>query len=130
MAANIKKYIVDASFVLSFLLPDENHQEADLFFNQYKAGIINFLSTPLLPFEVVNGLKLAVIRKRISSKYAKERMKEFFNYQIRLVGTDFFEVFDLAQKNNLTVYDACYLYLSRIKKAQLLTSDEALQKLI
>lgn len=129
MAANIKKYTVDASFVLSFLLPDESHQEVDLFFNQYKAGIINFLSAPLLPFEVVNGLKLAVIRKRISSKYAKIRMKDFFNYQIRLVGTDFFEAFDLAQKNNLTVYDASYLYLAKSHKAPLLTTDTALQKL-
>jgi len=129
MAASIKKYIVDASFVLSFLLPDEDHSAVDHFFNQYKAGIIDLLSTTLLPFEVLNGLKLAVIRKRINTKYAKERMKEFFNYQIRLAGVDFFEVFDLVQKHSLTVYDASYFYLSRVKKTQLLTSDEALHKL-
>lgn len=128
MAAS-KKYIVDASFVLSFLLPDESHASIDHFLNQYKTGLIDFLSIPLLPFEVVNGLKLAVLRKRINSKYAKERMKEFFNYNIKLAGVDFFEVFDLAQKTNLTVYDACYLYLSKLKKLQLLTSDQALQKL-
>ena len=56
-------------------------------------------------------------------------MKEFFNYQIRLAGVDFFEVFDLVQKHSLTVYDASYFYLSRVKKTQLLTSDEALHKL-
>lgn len=128
MAAN-KKYIVDASLILSFLLPDEDHTEVDQFFNQYETGAVNFLSTPLLPFEVLNGLKLAVVRKRINTKYAKERMKEFFNYNIKLESVDFFEVFNLAQKHNLTVYDASYLYLSRIQKTQLLTTDEALQKL-
>lgn len=130
MAANIKEYTVDASFVLSFLLPDEDYQNIDEFFNQYKAGIIELLSTPLLPFEVVNGLKLAVVRKRIDTKYAKSRMKEFFNYQIKLRGVDFFDVFELAKKHNLTVYDACYLHLARGNKTQLLTHDKALQKLI
>lgn len=128
MAAN-KKYIVDASFILSFLLPDEDHTEVDQVFNQYGVGDVNFLSTHLLPFEVLNGLKLAVVRKRINTKYAKERMKEFFNYNIKLVSVDFFKVFDLAQKHNLTVYDASYLYLSRVQKTQLLTADKALQKL-
>ena len=128
MAAS-KKYLVDASFILSFLLPDEDHTSTDQFFKEYKAGLIDFLSTPLLPFEVINGLKLAVVRKRINSKYARMRMKEFFNYNIKLSGINFFEVFDLSQKTKLTVYDACYLYLSRLKKLKLLTSDQALQKL-
>ena len=130
MVANNQRYIVDASFVLSFLLPDENHKETDLFFNQYKAGAIEFLSPLLLPFEVVNGLKMAVVRKRIDSSYAKKRMKEFFNYQIKLSGVDFFEVFEAAKRHNLTVYDACYFYLARLNKIQLLTQDEQLQRLV
>lgn len=130
MAASNRKYIIDASFVLSFLLPDEQHQHIDPFFDQYKTGVIEFISTSLLPYEVVNGLKLAVIRKRVDSKYAKSRMKEFFNYQIKLSGVDFFEAFELAKRHNLTVYDACYLYLAKDNKTPLLTHDEALQKLI
>lgn len=129
MVANTKKYIVDASFVLSFLLPDERHEFIDQIFNQYKAGIIGLWSTLLLPFEVVNGLKLAVIRERINTKYAKERMKEFFDYGIHIIPVDFLAVFDLAQKHNLTVYDATYYYLAKQEKTQLLTKDEALQKL-
>lgn len=129
MVVSNKKYIIDASFILSFLLPDEQHQDIDPFFEQYKAGAIEFISTPLLPYEVVNGLKIAVTRKRVDSRYAKSRMKEFFNYQIKLSGVDFFEVFELAKKHNLTVYDASYLHLSKDVKAQLLTRDDALQRL-
>lgn len=128
MAAS-KKYIVDASFILSFLLPDEDHQGVDLLFNQYQLGTIEFLSTPILPFEVVNGLKLAVVRKRINARYANKRMTEFFNYQIKLKGVDFFEVFETARKHNLTVYDACYFWLAGNNKSQLLTWDKDLQKL-
>lgn len=129
MAASTKKYIVDASFVLSFLLPDEKHEDVDQVFNQYKAGIIDLWSSLLLPFEVVNGLKLAVARDRINTKYAKERMKEFLDYGINMIPVEFFNVFDLAQKHNLTVYDAVYYFLAKQEKTQLLTKDEALQKL-
>lgn len=129
MAANTKKYIVDASFVLSFLLPDEKHEAVDQVFNQYKAGIIDLWSNFLLPFEVINGLSLAVIRKRIDTKYARERMKEFLDYGINLIQVDFFAVFDLAQKHNLTIYDSAYYYLAKQEKTQLLTTDQALQKL-
>lgn len=129
MAANSKQYIVDASFVLSFLLPDEQHEDIDQFFNQYKTGLIRFLSTPLLPFEVINGLSMAVIRKRIDTKYARERIKEFLDYGINSVQVDFFAVFDFAQKHSLTIYDASYYFLAKQEKTQLLTTDQALQKL-
>ncbi|MBI2020010.1 type II toxin-antitoxin system VapC family toxin [Candidatus Daviesbacteria bacterium] len=129
MAASGKKYIVDASFVLSFLLPDEKHEDVDQFFNQYKGGIIDLWSTALLPFEVVNGLKLAVDRKRISTKYAKERMREFFDYGITLYSVNLFEVFDLSQKHELTIYDAGYYFLAKQEKTHLLTKDEKLDKL-
>lgn len=123
------KFIVDASFVLAFLLPDEKHEDVDLVFNKYKEGAIKLSSTPLLPFEVANGLKLAVSRKRIDTKYALNRLKEFLNYKISLKGVDFFEVFGVAQRNNLTVYDACYLYLAKEGKLKLLTRDITLQRL-
>lgn len=124
-----KRYIIDASFVLSFLLPDEKHQHVDQVFNQYKDGTVELLSVPLLPFEVVNGLKLAVLRKRIDTKYALNRMKEFFDYKISLRGVDFFEAFEMAKKHSLTIYDACYLYQAQNLKTQLLTLDVALQKI-
>lgn len=130
MAVNIKRSIVvDASSVLVFLMPDEHSEEVDTLFNQYKNGIVRFTSTLLLLFEVVNGLKMAVLRKRISNQYAKERIKEFLDYAIEMKEVNFERVFLLAQKYNLTVYYASYLYLSRKYRVKFLTMDEQLQKL-
>lgn len=123
------RYIVDASFVLAFLLPDEYNEDVDIIFNQFKAGITELSSTPLLHFEVANGLEVAQLRKRISLSYCKERLKEFINYRINLTDVDLISVLDLAQKDNLTVYDACYLYLSKSEGIPLLTLDKKLQDL-
>lgn len=130
MAENTRKtFVVDASFVLAFLMPDENHTETDLFFNQFKSSLINIIASPILPFEVTNGLKSALLKKRITKDYCLNRMEEFFNYQIATKEINFKEVFLLAEKYNLTTYDASYLWLNKKFDAPLLTLDKKLKKL-
>ena len=130
MAENIKKtFVVDASFVLAFLMPDENHLETDPFFNQFKSSLINLITSRILPFEVTNGLKSALLRKRVTRGYCLNRMKEFLNYQIEIKEVNFKEVFLLAEKHDLTTYDASYLWLSKQNYAPLLTFDKKLRKL-
>lgn len=121
-------YVVDASFVMSFLLPDEQNSAANLIFQKYINQDLILIAPVLLPFEVLNGLKMAVKRKRISEKEAVKLMKLFLNYKIDLAEVDFEQVFDLAIRKKLTVYDASYLALAKIKHAPLLTCDENLQK--
>ena len=41
----------------------------------------------------------------------------------------FEEVFELAEKKNLTIYDAGYLWLARNKKVKLQTLDKQLKKI-
>lgn len=131
MAGNIKKtFVVDASFVIAFLMPDENRLEIDSVFNQFKSSLINLTASPILPFEVTNGLKSALLKKRITKDYCLGRMQEFFNYQIEIREVNFIEVFLLAEKYNLTTYDASYLWLRRKLNAPLLTLDKQLSKLI
>ena len=130
MAGNTKKtFVVDASFVLAFLMPDENHLEIDPIFNQFKASLIDLSASPVLPFEVTNGLKSALMKKRITKDYCLNRIDEFFNYQIEIREVNFREVFLLAGKYNLTTYDASYLWLNKKFDAPLLTLDQKLKKL-
>lgn len=129
MAANTRTCCIDASFVLSFLLPDEYNPKVDMMFNQYKAGLVKFISIPLLSFEVTSGLAIAIIRKRISQKYALERIEEFLDYGIEIYEVDFKKILELSQKNNLTAYDASYLYLAQKDNAKLLSLDEKLKSL-
>ena len=130
MAENTRKtFVVDASFVLAFLMPDESRLEIDSVFNQFKSSLINLTASPILPFEVTNGLKSALLKKRITKDYCLNRMEEFFNYEIETKEINFKEVFLLAEKYNLTIYDASYLWLNKKFDAPLLTFDKKLIKL-
>ena len=79
MVGNTNKFVVDASFALAFLLPDERTEEMKQnffasqiknIFQQFINGEISLIAPYLLTFEVLNSLKLAVIRKRISARTA------------------------------------------------------------
>ncbi|MBI2596001.1 type II toxin-antitoxin system VapC family toxin [Candidatus Daviesbacteria bacterium] len=130
MAANTKRdLVIDASFVLSFLMPDEYQEEVHHLFNQYQSGLINFVTSQLMYFEAVNGLRTALMRKRLTLEYAKERVEELLDYEIDLKEVDLKEALLLGEKHNLTVYDASYLYLAKSQNLPLLTLDEKLKKL-
>ncbi len=128
MDTNTNQFVVDASFVLSFLLPDERSFQTDHLFNQFKSNQINFISTQLLQFEVANALRNAVARKRISQAEAEARLTEFIKYQIQIENIDLKETFNLAKKLALTIYDSSYLYLSIKNNIPLLTLDDKLSK--
>lgn len=121
-------YILDASFMLAFLLPDEYIKEVEIIFQKYKVGEINFISPHLLPFEVVNGLKYALRSKRIDLKTATNLISDFLIYQFIFQRVEMEEVLKLSLDQNLTVYDASYLYLAKTLSAPLLTLDNDLKK--
>ena len=55
--------------------------------------------------------------------------RKFFELEIELLPVEFAEVFKLAEKKNLTVYDAGYLWLAKNKKIKLQTLDKQLKKI-
>ncbi len=129
MAEN-KFFVVDSSFILSYLLPDENLPQVEKIFSQYEEGSIEFISTEMLPFEVFNGLCSALNSKRISKRQLRDLGDRFIKLAIRSIEVDYLAVADLAVSKNLTFYDACYLYIENKRKIPLLTLDKALQKLV
>ena len=130
MGENISgEVVVDASFILAFLLPDERVDEVDQVFDLYEEGKINFISTQLLPFEVFNSLRNAILRKRITKKQADDLGVEFFKIEINLEEIDFGTAFSLPLSQGLSFYDASYVYLARSKRISLLTFDSRLKRL-
>lgn len=133
MVAEIKlpqKAVVDASLILSLLLPDEKTKErAEKTLGFYQEGKISFFAPELLKFEVVNGLRMAIKRKRINQKLAKKLLKVFLELKIDYQGINLAKVLGLALKFNLSAYDASYVTLARRLKFKLLTLDSRLTKL-
>lgn len=127
MEENIKEFVVDASFVLAYLLPEKENKFIDDIFKKYIKSEISLISTLLFPFEVLNALRSAIIKRRIDGRTAKKLAKAFEQLEIRLQRIDFDKVFKIALEKNLTVYDASYIVLSLEKKIPLLTLDKKMK---
>ena len=130
MAGNTKNdFVIDASFLLAYLLPDEDIDRVQKFFNGFKIKNIKLYAPVLLPFEVYNGLKFAQSRKRVSLKIIEKLGEKFLQIPIIFEEMDYSKVLHLALKENLTFYDASYLYLAQAKQVSLLALDQRLRAL-
>lgn len=123
------KCVVDASFVLAFLLPDEEIPDVESLFDEHKLDQVSLVAPYLLPFEVFNSLKMAIKRHRLSEATVSEVAIEFIGLNIGLVSTHYEKALGLAIKHDLSFYDASYLSLSRGKNLPLLTLDKKLKRL-
>lgn len=134
MAGNIKSnsvFVVDSSFLISTMFPDEKASEKHtLFVKDFRADKIVFRSCELLKYEIYNCLKSAVLQKRINKVKVDIIEKGFNLMKIEYQAIDFKKTFDLSLKHNLTFYDAAYLYLAKINKCKLLTLDKKLERIV
>ncbi|OGY10096.1 MAG: hypothetical protein A2700_02810 [Candidatus Blackburnbacteria bacterium RIFCSPHIGHO2_01_FULL_44_64] len=110
-------------------MPDENSAKVDKVFEEHIQGNLNFLASPILPFEVTNALKSAVISKRINENQATILVSDFQALDIELKQVDFQEALSLGLAKNCSVYDASYLWLARKHNIPLLTLDKNLNKI-
>lgn len=123
-----KRFVIDASFMLTHLLPDESVSRVDEFFIRYRNGNLRLVSSPLLPLEVANGLRSGV-PKRLTKHQALAVFTDFTGYGIELKEIAEKEVLLLSLEKGLTVYDASYVWLSREENIPLLSLDTKLAKL-
>lgn len=114
------RVVIDASYVLSWLMPDENNP---------KTNVGQKVAPSLLPYEVINAMKSAVMRGRLKESLAQKLITEFLSWGIEYSPVNYEEVLPLAVKHNLSGYDAAYLYLAKKMKCELLTWDKKLMEL-
>ena len=128
--SSFHSFIIDASYILGWLLPDETTLDVSAVMQQYANGSIQLFSTVLLPFEIANGLRTATMRRRITRLKANQLLTAFLQLGIPIEKVDVSQVWGLSQKYALTCYDAAYLTLAHEKKMPLLTCDTALAKIV
>ncbi len=126
MEENSKIYIVDASFILSILLPDESQNQYEDIIMEFKNGTCDFQSSHLLNYEVGNALRSSVKRNRITQTQAEQLFFLFHELSIEMVPCDYAAILKTALKDNLSFYDASYVYLSHLLHTPLLTLDKQL----
>lgn len=123
-------FVLDPSLALQWFLEDESNR-------QYGLEILASLSTKsaLVPalwfYEIGNGLLMAHRRKRITFDQVAEFLARLKNLPIEAAWLSPVELLDLpalAQKHNLTNYDAAYLALAISHNLPLATMDADLLK--
>lgn len=120
------EYIIDSSFMLSHLLPDEKVNKVDKVFAKYAQGKVFFFAPYILPFEVINGLRSAAISKRIDKESAQILIDDFLSVKIELQKVNFKRTLAISFQNKCSIYDASYVYLAESLNIPFLTLDEKL----
>ncbi len=120
-------FVIDTSFVLAYLLPDEKERNVEEMFSKFEENKIILISPYLLAYETINALRSAVVQKRQNPKAAELLLEAFLNIGILFEKVDEKEVLRLALKNGISAYDAAYVWLAKSRKLKLLTLDEKLK---
>ena len=118
-------FVVDASVVGSWVLPDENHPEALTALEQLKDDVA--FAPSLLWFELRNLLLANERRQRITPAQTAAALNLVQELPLRLDGqADSDTTLQLARAYRLTIYDAAYLELAVRRHLPLVTFDTAL----
>lgn len=120
-------FVLDASVVLAWLLPDERSEAASKLIGRIASERPRAPS--LLLLEVANALLQAERRARIRRATRLEMLDAFTTLPISLepLGAEaMLRAGELASRHRLTLYDAAYLELAILRDCGLATFDDAL----
>lgn len=118
-------FIVDASVVAAWLLPDESSASADIALDRMADD--DPIAPDLLVHEIRNILLMAERRGRIEPDDVLVAMMRFDQSAIELLGEgNHLSIIDCARKYQLSGYDAAYLSLAMETGAPLATLDAKL----
>ena len=80
--AGLDNYVVDASIILQWLLPDEKDLRSSEFFQRAKLGGVKIMAPEILLYEILNGIKSALISRRLNKQQAGGAVKTFMALEI------------------------------------------------
>lgn len=127
----MKEFVIDTSVVVKWFSKDEDDSAIALHLRQEMLdGHCTLIAPDLLIYELANALKY---NPNFTSKDVKASMDSVYNMGIDIRGVDNLVIthaIEIAFKFNATIYDACFMALSRIEKKPFLTADYKFAKRI
>ena len=125
------QFVLDASIVLTWCLPDEESQKAEKISERIALG-----DKPMVPafwrHEVLNALLVGEKRKRLTGELVQAFIQDLERVPTEVdtpaAGTVFHLTQELCRKHGLTAYDAAYLELAMRHRIALATADDALER--
>lgn len=129
MADIDESYIVDASVVIAWLLPLEVYKSfAENILQLYRQNKVTLLAPIILPCEVINSLKTALLRRRITKSEAFSALRLFTTIKIKFIGQSVEDILHTAIIHDLSAYDSMYVSLALSHSHKLITGDKILYK--
>lgn len=120
----MKKYILDASVILTFLLSKNQALEKKFIkiLKQAKAGEVKLCSTYLLPLEIGNGARYSLSEEDLAS----EVFSKFSRLPVQLsffTTPQLLKILRLSYLYQTSFYDSSYHFLAKFLKGVFLTTD-------
>jgi predicted nucleic acid-binding protein len=126
----MKKIVLDTSVILKWFVKEKGSQQAKNIFDDFKNKKITLILPELLKYELGNAFLKG---KKISFGKIKKSLAKFYRLPIHFVAENeklSFLTYQIAEKLNITYYDACFLALAKQEKATLVTTNPKHQKKI
>lgn len=125
----VKIIVIDASTSLSWVLKEkEVEPKITQILGDITSDKISALAPTLWLYETINGLRSAILAKRIKGAKVNKYYQKILELCPDLL--DFsafaFETFQIALKFQLSIYDASYIALAKEQNCELFTADKKL----
>jgi predicted nucleic acid-binding protein len=121
---------MDASFIATLIIPDEQNPHTDALYKKTKGEEI--IAPQLIWYEIGNIFKKLITRKKYSYEEVFGFLPHLYDYQLitdSAFGPAYTEtIIRIASEYGLSAYDAAYLELAGRKKAVLCTVDKSLRE--
>jgi len=123
--------VVDCSFIMSSILPDENQAKIENIYKQIDGGIYKVYVPSIFYLECHNVLLCALKRKRINKNNYNDYLEILSSLPISVDNSSsttdsFYTIGNISNKYNLTSYDASYVDLAIRMSATIATFDKKL----
>jgi predicted nucleic acid-binding protein len=122
-------YVVDASVVLKWFLPESDSQEAERLLEAFLGGTIALFAPDFLLIETASGLwRRSIVRGELSASDAESIYRDLLTIPLNFERCDGLaaSAFSLALTHKHSVYDAFYCALSAEMDCDFVTADRLL----
>jgi predicted nucleic acid-binding protein len=121
--AKKNEYVVDASIVSKWFLVETDSDRAIRLRDEFATGRLRLTVPTLLFYEVTNALRFSGVFNDIDLTLAAKSLSKYRFGIWRPIGKLLELSVQLSVKENVTVYDACYVALANRLKTRLVTED-------
>ena len=122
-------YVIDASVVLKWFLPESDNAAADLLLEKFLNDEAGLIAPDVLLVEIANALwKRVVLRNELTSDEATLIYRDLLTMPLSLTASETIAeaALQLAMKHKHPVYDALYCTLAIDRQCDFVTADQTL----